>query len=133
MDLPDVIRTRRAALGLSQTELANAAKLHVRQIARYEAGEQQPSLSVAVQLAEALDVSLNQLAGQIDDELNLTGWVMNAHDERSVDLVAAGEPASLEQLERRLHVGPPGARVESVAASRQPASGEFERFGIVRG
>jgi transcriptional regulator with XRE-family HTH domain len=73
MDLPDVIRTRRAALGLSQTELANAAKLHVRQIARYEAGEQQPSLSVAVQLAEALDISLNQLAGQIDDELNLTG------------------------------------------------------------
>lgn len=67
------------------------------------------------------------------DELHLTGWVMNAHDERSVDLVAEGEPASLEQLERRLHVGPPGARVESVAASRQPASGEFERFGIVRG
>jgi transcriptional regulator with XRE-family HTH domain len=73
MDMSDVIRTRRAALGLSQTELAKAAGLNVRQIARYEAGEQQPVLSVAVTLAEALDISLNQLAGQIDDELNLSG------------------------------------------------------------
>lgn len=67
------------------------------------------------------------------DELDLTGWVMNADDERSVELVAEGEPASLEELERRLRVGPSGARVESVVASRQAPSGEFERFGIVRG
>ncbi len=74
MDMPDVIRTRRAALGLSQTELAKAAGLNVRQTARFEAGEQQPVLSVAVALAEALDISLNQLAGQIDDELSLSGF-----------------------------------------------------------
>ena len=73
MDMSDVIKTRRTALGLSQTELAKAAGLHVRQIARYEAGEQQPVLSVAVSLADALDISLNQLAGVIDDELNLSG------------------------------------------------------------
>ena len=66
------------------------------------------------------------------DALGLTGWVMNADDERSVELVAEGEPASLDDLERRLHAGPSGARVESVEASRQPASGEFTGFGIVR-
>ena len=62
----------------------------------------------------------------------MTGWVMNADDERSVELVAEGDPESLDDLLRRLHGGPSGARVESVDASRQPASGEFAGFGIVR-
>jgi acylphosphatase len=64
--------------------------------------------------------------------LGLTGWVMNAADERSVELVAEGETASLDELQRILHDGPSGARVESVEASRHPASGEFDGFGIVR-
>ena len=65
-------------------------------------------------------------------ELNLTGWVMNADDERSVELVAEGEPTALDELERRVRVGPSGSRVESVHADRGAASGEFEQFGIVR-
>ena len=63
----------RTALGLSQTELAKAAGVHVRQIARYEAGEQQPALSVAVALADALGISIAQLAGQVSYELDLGG------------------------------------------------------------
>ena len=66
------------------------------------------------------------------DALGLTGWVMNADDERSVEIVAEGEPRSLDDLERLLHDGPSGARVDSVEANRQPASGEFDGFGIVR-
>jgi transcriptional regulator with XRE-family HTH domain len=73
MDMPEIIRTRRAQLGISQAELAKMAGLHVRQIARYEAGEQQPVLSVAVALAEALDIPLARLAGQITDDLDLSG------------------------------------------------------------
>ena len=64
--------------------------------------------------------------------LNLTGWVMNADDERSVELVAEGEPAALDELERSVRIGPSGSRVESVRAERGPASGEFDHFGIVR-
>lgn len=64
--------------------------------------------------------------------LNLTGWVMNADDERSVELVAEGEPAALDELERGVRVGPSGSRVESVQADRGPASGQFDKFGIVR-
>lgn len=64
--------------------------------------------------------------------LKLTGWVMNADDERSLELVAEGEPATLDELERRVRVGPSGSRVESVRAERGPASGEFDHFGIVR-
>lgn len=64
--------------------------------------------------------------------LGLTGWVMNADDERSVELVAEGPAEALDALERLVHGGPRGAVVEDVDARRGPASGEFQRFGIVR-
>lgn len=73
MDISDVIRARRAALGFSQAELARAAGVSVRQLARYEAGEQQPVLSAAVALADALGISLAQLAGQVTHDLDLSG------------------------------------------------------------
>ena len=66
------------------------------------------------------------------EELGLTGWVMNSNDERGVELVAEGEPARLDVLERMLWQGPHSARVEDVDASREPASGEFHRFEISR-
>ena len=65
-------------------------------------------------------------------ELELVGWVMNADDERSVELVAEGDSEALAELERRLAQGPPGARVEQVESRRAEASGEYDTFGIVR-
>ena len=73
MDFSEVIRSRRAALVLSQAQLAERAKVSLRQLARYEAGEQQPVLSAAVALADALGISLTQLAGQISYDLDLSG------------------------------------------------------------
>ncbi len=66
------------------------------------------------------------------ERLGLVGWVMNADNERSVELVAEGDPAELDELERLVRLGPPGARVASVEAGRSVASGEFDGFGIVR-
>jgi acylphosphatase len=66
------------------------------------------------------------------ETLGLVGWVMNGDDERSVELVAEGLPDALDELERRLRAGPDSARVEQVDARRSPASGEFNRFGIMR-
>ena len=73
MDISDVIRARRTALGLSQADLAKAAGVSLRQLARYEAGEQQPVLSAAVALADALGISVAQLAGQVSYDLDLAG------------------------------------------------------------
>lgn len=67
------------------------------------------------------------------EALGLRGWVMNADDERSVELVAEGSSEALDELQRLLHRGPSSARVESVQANRSVASGEFSGFGIVRG
>jgi acylphosphatase len=66
------------------------------------------------------------------DGLGLTGWVMNDHDERAVEVVAEGPSEALDELERLIGQGPPGALVESVERRREPASGEFDGFGIVR-
>ena len=73
MDMAEVLKSRRAELGMSQAGLAEIAGVNVRQIARYESGEQQPVLGVAVQLADALSISLAELAGQIDHGLELGG------------------------------------------------------------
>ena len=66
------------------------------------------------------------------DRLGLTGWVMNGPDERSVELVAEGRLAALDQLEQLLRQGPPGAVVDRVQADRSPASGSYVRFQITR-
>jgi acylphosphatase len=66
------------------------------------------------------------------EALHLVGWVMNADDERSVELVAEGDTEALDELGKRLAIGPPGARVDSFETDRGPASGEFHRFGIMR-
>ena len=73
MDMPAIIKRRRNELGISQTELAERSGITARQVARYESGEQQPVLSVAVRMAEALAISLEELAGQLDDDLDLAG------------------------------------------------------------
>lgn len=64
--------------------------------------------------------------------LGLVGWVRNEND-GSVRLVAEGEDEALGRLERELHDGPPAARVDSVAATRLQATGEFARFSIRSG
>ena len=64
--------------------------------------------------------------------LGLTGWVMNAPDERSVELVAEGPAGALDEIERLIREGPSGAVVDSVEARREMASGEYQGFGIVR-
>ena len=66
------------------------------------------------------------------DRMGLTGWVMNGADERSVELVAEGPAPALDELERLLRQGPPGAVVDRVDATRSPASGSYGRFQITR-
>lgn len=67
------MRARRADLGLSQADLALAAGVDKRQIRRYEAGDQQLVLSVAVATASALKISVGELAGIPSHRVNLSG------------------------------------------------------------
>ena len=76
--MSEVIRERRTAIGMSQRDLAKAAGVDVRQIRRYEAGEQQPLLSVAIAIADALGISVAELAGQPSHRIKLGGMWWSA-------------------------------------------------------
>jgi transcriptional regulator with XRE-family HTH domain len=62
MEMSEVIRRRRTELGMSQADLGAAAGVDARQIRRYESGQSQPVLSVAAAIADALGISINELA-----------------------------------------------------------------------
>jgi transcriptional regulator with XRE-family HTH domain len=92
------MRARRAALGLSQAELAAAAGVDRRQIRRYEAGEQQPTLAVAVAIARALEISVGELADEPTHRVDLTGeWWAGWQAEREGEPVVSAQQVAIRQ------------------------------------
>ncbi len=98
MEIAEVIRERRAELGMSQRDLAQAAGVDVRQIRRYEAGEQQPLLSVAVSIADALKISVGELAGKPSHRVKLSGqWWASWQTSRSGEERIAFQQVEIKQ------------------------------------
>ena len=65
-------------------------------------------------------------------ELGLAGWVRN-EPTGSVELLAEGPAAALDQLVAWCRVGPPSAEVETVETlERGPARGELGAFAVRR-
>jgi acylphosphatase len=62
--------------------------------------------------------------------LGLTGYVRNGDDGRSVEVVAEGPAAALEELVQHLRKGPFLSRVDDVQVSWSDETGEFERFNV---
>ncbi len=61
--------------------------------------------------------------------LDLTGWVANRPD-GTVEVVAEGPRAALDQLLGFLHHGPSHARVDRVDADWLKPTGRFARFQV---
>jgi transcriptional regulator with XRE-family HTH domain len=98
VEIAEVIRERRAELGMSQRDLAQAAGVDVRQIRRYEAGEQQPLLSVAVAIADALKISVGELAGKPSHRVKLSGhWWASWQTSRSGEERIASQQVEIRQ------------------------------------
>src|SRR5215472_13100700 len=96
--MPEVLRQRRAERGMSQRDLATAAGVDVRQIRRYEAGEQQPLLSVAVAIADALGISVAELAGKPSHRIKLSGqWWASWQTSRSGVEKIASQQVEIKQ------------------------------------
>jgi transcriptional regulator with XRE-family HTH domain len=97
--MPEVIRQRRTERGMSQRDLATAAGVDVRQIRRYEAGEQQPLLSVAVAIADALGISVTELAGKPSHRISLSGqWWASWQTSRSGEEKIATQQVEIKQV-----------------------------------
>jgi transcriptional regulator with XRE-family HTH domain len=96
--LGDTIRHRRRELGLSQAELAKASGVHLRQIRRYEADEQQPVLTVATKLAAALGLSVAELAGEVSEARHDGIWWAAWQTFVRGDPVITSQPVELQQL-----------------------------------
>ena len=97
--LGETIRTRRKELGLSQAQLAAACGVHLRQIRRYESGEQQPVLSVAALIAAALGLSVAELAGEPAPHTRLDGtWWAAWQTFVRGEPVITSQPVALKQL-----------------------------------
>ncbi len=61
--------------------------------------------------------------------LELTGWVRNRW-EGTVEVLAEGDKASLDDLVRALRRGPRSGNVTHLQEDWQPASGEFTSFSV---
>jgi len=59
------IRATREARGLSQVNLAEAARISQGYLSQLEQDEREPSLSIAARIAEALNLSLEDLAATV--------------------------------------------------------------------
>lgn len=65
----DIVRSHRLLLGVSQEELAHQAGLHRTYISMLERGIRNPSLTVILQLAQALDVKASSLIADYEERL----------------------------------------------------------------
>ncbi|HXG51253.1 MAG TPA: acylphosphatase [candidate division Zixibacteria bacterium] len=61
----------------------------------------------------------------------VTGWVRNRPD-GSVEIVAEGERARLDEFISWCRQGPPGARVDGVTVEWETFRGEFRSFRVER-
>ena len=73
METAEIIKQRRDEMGMSQAELAAQVGVDKRQITRYESGETQPSLQVARAIANALRITVDELAGVPSQRVSLSG------------------------------------------------------------
>ena len=61
----------------------------------------------------------------------VTGWVRNLPDGR-VEALVEGDAEAVTRVERQLHQGPPGARVQTVNTITEEPSGAYRSFSIER-
>ncbi len=59
----------------------------------------------------------------------VTGWVRNLPDGR-VEAHVEGDEDAVTRVERALRNGPPGARVQTVTADTEDATGAYRDFSI---
>jgi transcriptional regulator with XRE-family HTH domain len=120
------IKQRRAELGMSQTELATASEINLRQVRRYESNEQQPAIGVALRLAAALGITIGELAGEASTIPQLTGewWAAWQTYIGGVETVTT-QPVAIQQTGATL-------QIKALALAEQGHPGDYLWRGELR-
>ena len=71
MDFQTRLRELRKGKQLNQTKLGNEIGVTLKQIQRYELGENEPTASILIALADFFDVSLDYLVGKGGEKMDL--------------------------------------------------------------
>lgn len=70
MDFGNIVAKLRKEQGISQTALASQLDIHKNVLGRYERNEVLPSIEIARNIADILDVSLDYLTGKADVQMD---------------------------------------------------------------
>lgn len=65
------------------------------------------------------------------EKLGVLGWIRNLPDGR-VETVFEGDEQSTNEFLSYLQVGPERASVKSIEVTREPVTGEFSEFAVLR-
>ena len=87
-DLGLRIKTLRTKRGMTQETLGSKINKSKSAVCSYETNAQLPPLDVAISIASALNVSLNQLVG-MEDESSIPISTLNAQQKELLDLLLA--------------------------------------------
>ena len=90
--------------------------------------DDQPTRLRALARGRVQGVFFRHFASTHAQRLGLVGWVRNLSDGSTVEIVAEGPHASLEELLAHVRRGPPAAYVEHVEVQWKPAEGGLTPF-----
>ena len=100
-DIGDRIREARKRLGLNQEQLAELARLNRVTVAKYEAGKVEPGAQALSRIADALDVTVDELLGRAAPDPR-SSWVPQTVEAR---IISGGvDKLAPEQREQLLNV-----------------------------
>jgi transcriptional regulator with XRE-family HTH domain len=68
IEIGDAIRRKRKERGISQQELAELASLNYVTISKYESGKVEPGARALARIANALDVTTDELLGRTEEQ-----------------------------------------------------------------
>lgn len=98
------IRDLREDADLTQKQAAEKLFLHLTQYRRYECGESEIPLNIAINIAKMYNVSLDYIAGITDEKQGLTKSSLTAGETRLINGFRTLKPLEQGRLLERLDV-----------------------------
>ena len=98
------IRDLREDADMTQREVAEKLFLHLTQYRRYECGESEVPLDIAVNIARLYRVSLDYIAGVSDDKVGLTHSALSERETQLVKAFRALSPIDQGRVLERVNI-----------------------------